>query len=252
MRLSENFWNFRGSFKVAKVIEIGTHMSLVRRPNGKFLVLDSYDLDGEQREQLLRLTDGGAAVEAILNVHPFHTVFCRAAHRMLPNARLLGTRRHLDEVADLPWEDRLLEDPATQAEFSDSLDFSVPDGVDLVTEDPNVHAGSVLVRHRESGIVHVDDTLNVIAAPGLLGRLLPQSSLKFHPMLGKALEDRPGAAADFEHWARSLADDWSDTRIVCAAHSDVRRLGPMGWRKEILKALKGVGKTLDKHRERFA
>ncbi len=166
--LARDFWNFRGSFKVAKVLDVGTHMSAVRRKNGRFLLLDSYSLDGSDRSDLLALTDGGAAIEAILNVHPFDTVHCRAMHALAPHARLIGTARHLEAAPELGWEAGVIEEAATQAEFAEDLVFSIPAGLDLVTPDPHVHAASVLVRHRASGIVHVDDTLNVLAAPGVL------------------------------------------------------------------------------------
>ncbi|WP_228275028.1 hypothetical protein [Stakelama tenebrarum] len=224
-------------------------MSLVRRASGRFLLIDSYGVTGTDRERLLALTDNGAAIEAILNVHPFHTLHCEAAHQLAPKARLIGTRRHREQAPDLPWEDGVIEDTATQAEFSADLDFSVPEGVDLVTDDPDVHAASVLVRHRASGTVHVDDTLNVLAAPGPLKKLLPQSRLKFHPMLPKALQQRAGAADDYARWARDLAENWAGTRIVCAAHSAVRQLPKGGWRREVLHALSDVEKTLGKHRE---
>lgn len=248
-QLAENFWNLRGSFKVAKIIDLGTQMSLVRKRDGAFVLIDSYAVSGPDREALLKLTGNGAAIEAIINVHPFHTLHCAAAHELAPQARLYGTRRHREQAPELPWEEDAIEDVATQGRFGD-LDFSMPAGLDLVTGDDSVHAASVLVRHRQSGIVHVDDTLMVLAAPGPLGRVLPQSRLRFHPMLGKALRERPGAADDFAAWARDLAHEWAATPIVCAAHSAVRRLPPGGWREEITRALSAVGKTLDHHRER--
>lgn len=247
--LNENFWNFRGSFEIARVIDVGTQMSLVRRSSGRFLLLDSYGLDGKDLDALLALTDGGAAIDAIINVHPFHTLHCRAAHLLAPQARLFGTARHREQPPELPWESEIVESPATQAQFEE-LDFSVPAGLDLVTRDDRVHAASVLVPHRESGIVHVDDTLMVLAAPGLLSTVLPQSRLRFHPMLAKALQARPGAADEFASWARDLANRWAGTPFVCAAHSAVRRLGPNGWREETERALADVVKTLDHHRAR--
>ena len=249
--LAEDFWNFRGSFKIAGFIDVGTQMSLVRRANGRFLLLDSYGVEGEDKAQLLELTDGGAAIDAIINVHPFHTIHCEAAHRLAPAARLIGTARHRKQAPDLPWDEREIEQASTQAEFADDLQFTVPAGVDLVTDNDSVHAGSVIARHRASGIVHVDDTFNVIAAPGMLNSVLPQSSLKFHPMLPKALEKRPGAADDFAAWARRIADEWAGTPIVCAAHSAVRELSQDGWHDEVLDALDGVEKTLAKHRAEY-
>lgn len=245
-QLDNMFWNFRGVFRVGGIINVGTQMSLVRRANGRFLLIDSYAVGGIDREQLLTLTDGGTAIDAILNVHPFHTLHCHAAHRLAPNARLYGTRRHHAEMPELPWEPDYIEDIATQAAFEE-LDFTVPAGLDFVTPDPRVHAASVLVRHRPSGIVHVDDTLMVLAAPGPLRHLLPQSRLHFHPMLGKALQLRAGASADFAAWAGELADKWAATAVVCAAHSAIRYLRPDGWRTEILRALSDVRKTLERH-----
>lgn len=163
--LADSFWNFRGSFKVAKVFDVGTHMSLVRKADGRFILIDSYAVSGDDREALMSLTDKGFAIDTIINVHPFHTLHCTAAHELAPHARLFGTRRHRSHAPELPWEDEVIEDPATQARFDD-LDFSVPAGLDLVTADDSVHASSVLVRHRDSEIVHVDDTLMVSKPPG--------------------------------------------------------------------------------------
>lgn len=250
-QLAEHFWNFRGTFKIANVIDIGTHASLVRRSDGRFLMLDSYGFEDEDRRELLRLTDGGSAIEAILNVHPFHTIHCRAAHALAPSARLIGTRRHTEQAPDLPWEKAFIEDAETQAQFASDLEFSVPTGLDLVTADDRVHAASVLVRHKTSKIVHVDDTLNVLAGPGFLRTILPQSRLRFHPMLSKALQPRKEAAADFRRWARDLAESWAETRTVCAAHSAVRQLPPVGWRDELLSALADVEQALDKHSAAF-
>ncbi|MET0246717.1 MAG: hypothetical protein ABW182_08225 [Sphingomonas sp.] len=249
-QLADDFWNFRGSFRIGGILDVGTQMSLIRRANGRFLLLDSYSVSDDDKAGLLAPTDNGAAIEAIINVHPFHTLHCQAAHRLLPHARLIGTQRHHDQVPELPWETGVIEDAATQAEFAEDLEFAVPDGLRLVTDDDSVHAASVLVRHRASGIVHVDDTLNVLAAPGLLGRILPQSRLRFHPMLGKALAPGADAADAFAAWARDLARRWDGTPIVCAAHSAVRRLPAQGWRTEVTRALADVEKTLAAHRSR--
>lgn len=247
-QLADNFWTFRGDLKIAKMINVGTHMSLVRRANGKFLLLDSYDLKQGDREALFSLTDDGQAIEAILNVHPFHTLHCCAIHKLLPDARMIGTRRHREQSPELPWEAAAIEDPAAEAEFAEDLEFSVPDGVDFVSSGSHVHFASVLVRHRQSGIVHVDDTINVFAAPGFLGKIFPQSKLKFHPTLAKALQERAGAADDYERWARDLAAKWSGTPVVCAAHSSVRKLPGDGWHDEVLAALANVENTLSRHR----
>ena len=247
-RLHDDYWNFRGSFKIAKIVDIGTQMSLVRLASGRFVVLDSYALHDADLTELLALTDGGRLVDAIINVHPFHTLHCTALVEKLPGARLIGTRRHRVQLPELEWDEAVIEDTATQAQFADDLEFSIPRGVDFISSDEKVHVASVLVRHRASRIVHVDDTINVLEAPGILSAVLPEPRLRFHPMLAKALQKRAGAADEYASWARELAQIWADTPIVCAAHSAVRALPPGGWETEILGALKDVEKTLDSHR----
>lgn len=246
-QLHQDFWNFRGSFKIAKIIDIGTHMSVVRRANGRFLVLDSYSLDNDDLAQLRALTGDGQLVDAVINLHPFHTIHCPALSEALPGARLIGTARHRAQVTDLLWDPALIEDPATQAEFAEDLDFSIPDGVDFISANEKVHVGSVVARHRASGIVHVDDTINIFVAP-VISAVLPEPRLSFHPMLAKALQKRSGASDDYARWARGLAREWQGTPVVCAAHSAVRHLDPGGWEAEILAALANVENTLARHR----
>ncbi len=247
-QLHDGFWNFRGDFRIAGVVNVGTHLSLVQRPDGRFLVLDSYNLEGADCAALLSLTDNGRAVDAILNVHPFHTLHCAAMHASFPGVPLIGTARHRQRLPELPWADGAIEDAVTQAQFADTLDFSIPAGVDFVCPDDKVHVASVLVRHRASGIVHVDDTINVLSPPSLLKPVLPEPRLRFHPMLARALQQRGGAADEYAAWARDLADRWAGTPIVCAAHSAIRRLDPDGWRAEMLDALNHVRPALDRHR----
>ncbi|MDT0577118.1 hypothetical protein RM533_13175 [Croceicoccus sp. F390] len=45
------------------------------------------------------------------------------------------------------------------------LAFSLPDGIDYISDDENVHAGSLLVFHSSNGALHVDDTFNVLPPP---------------------------------------------------------------------------------------
>lgn len=250
-QLAENFWNMRGNFRIAKVIDIGTHMSLVRKPDGRFILLDAYEMDGEERAELLALTDGGSRIDAVLNVHPFHTVHCEFVQGVLPDARLIGTRRHHRELSGLSWDPAFIEDEETQRQFADILDFSIPSGVDFVSDDESVHVGSVIARHRESGIVHVDDTLMYLDLPALLERFGAGPKLRFHPKLADALEKRAGAADDYARWARELGREWSDTRIICAAHKGIAKLTDQTFAEAIETALDHAASTLDKHRETY-
>lgn len=249
--LAPGFWNIRGTHRLGGVLDVGTHMSVVRRGNGRFVLIDGCPLDGTQREALLALTGQGALVDAVVHVHPFHTLHVEDTQRLFPDATLYGTARHRRQSPTLPWAGDPVETWGGDHPLADVFELSVPDGVEFVCPDERVHVASVLVRARGSGIVHVDDTLNVIAAPGVLRRLLPQSALRMHPMLGRALRPQAGAADAYAAWARALAARWGETPAVCAAHSAVRMLPAGGFAREVGAALERVSRTLDRHRARY-
>ncbi len=219
IEVSSCFWNIRGSFKIGGVIDIKTHASLVRRANGNFVFLDSYSLGRDAREHVADIVGKGGEIEAILNVHPFHTMHVARMHELYPEARLYGTVRHLERFSDLPWEAERTEDPELHALYADDFEFSVPEGVDFVSANDNIHFSSVLVRHHASHTIHVDDTFMYIQLPRLLRLFGMKDSLGFHPTLSRALEKRAGAVADFRAWAGALIDDWRDAENLCAAHT---------------------------------
>jgi hypothetical protein len=248
--VADGFWNIRGSFRIAGILDIGTHVSLIRRQSGKFVFLDGLTLSGPVKQDLDALTRGGEDVEAVLHVHPFHTVHVEAMHAQYPRARLYGTSRHLARFPALPWERTKTEDPETHALFADDLDFSVPRGVDLVSADEHVHFSSVLVRHRATRAIHVDDTLMYVRMPFPLRLVGMKDRTSFHLTLAKALEKRPGAAKDFRLWAEDLAERWGDTEHLCTAHTATltagENTGP-SIKDRILLALRKEEKTLAAH-----
>jgi hypothetical protein len=250
LQVADDFWNVRGSFKIGGVVDIGTQASLVRRGNGKFVFLDSYTLSGDVEREVLALTNGGKDVEAILNVHPFHTVFARKMHERFPHAKLYGTERHLSRSPELPWEGLCTEDSELHAMFADDFEFSVPRGVDFISTNENVHFSSVLVLHRASKTIHVDDTLMYVRLPKAVRLLGMADMMSFHPTLAKALEKRAGAAQDFRDWATDLAERWRDAQNLCAAHTatlTAQKNQGASIHARMLKALDKVGRTLKAH-----
>lgn len=246
IRVADDFRNIRGSFRTLGLIDIGTQASLVRRSSGKFVLLDSYTLRGKVRREVMELTDNGEAVEAILNVHPFHTVHCESTHLDFPNAKLYGTERHAARAPELPWEKLRTEHEELHQEYSADFDFSIPRGVQFVTSNDHVHFSSVLVHHRASKTIHVDDTLMFMR--------FPWRRVSFHPTLNLALERRTGAAADFRAWAEEMAANWKDAENLCAAHTSALTADRMGSRtlhQRILKALDLVSGTLDAHAKKY-
>lgn len=252
IEVGNGFWNIRGDFRIGGVLNIGTQASLVRRADGRFLMLDGYTLRGELLQQVRELTDDGALLDAIIHLHPFHTVHVQAAHAQFPGAKLYGTCRHHERFPDLPWQAERSESPECAALFAGELEFSVPEGVVFVSPNENLHFSSVLAWHPASKTIHSDDTLMVLRAPGPLGRLLPPA-VRFHMTLAQTLERRAGAAGAFRTWASGLATRWGAAENLCAAHTGTllaRENRGDGIADRIRGALRATQKTLDKHERR--
>lgn len=253
LKISNDFWNIRGEFRVGGFLNVGTHSSLVKRRNGKYVLLDAYTLLGEIKEAVDAVTNDGADIEAIINVHPFHTVHVERVHQQYPKAKLFGTQRHLDKFPELPWETALSESAECAEMFAEDFDFSIPMGVDFIPDNQHLHFSSVLVYHRDSKTIHADDTFSYIKLPGPLGRL-KKPEVSFHITLAETLEKRPGAAAEFHKWAEQLAEQWGDAKNLCAAHS-AALLGIDNDGDSIadrmLHALAKVEKTLNAHNKKY-
>ncbi len=200
------------------------------------------------------LTSNGDDLDAIINLHPFHTVHVEKAHEQYPDAKLYGTQRHKSKFPDLPWQRQLTESNACAKLFAADLEFSVPAGVDFISSNENLHFSSVLAYHPGSKTIHSDDTLMYLELPGLLG-MLKTPQVQFHMTLAQTLERRAGAADDFRDWATGLAKKWSDAENLCAAHSAALLCSENDGASiadRILAALQDVERTLRRHERRFS
>ncbi|WP_113911501.1 hypothetical protein [Roseovarius dicentrarchi] len=222
IEISDTFWNIRGDLRLKGILNVGTQCSLVRLDNGRFAFLGSYTLTGDIRERVMALTDQGRAVEAVLNVHPFHTLHCAQMAQDFPSATFYGSSRHAEVVPEVAWATDRVESDAVAARYPE-LAFSMPDGIDYISDNEDIHAGSLLVYHPASGALHVDDTFNVLPLPEIVRDVLPVPQIALHPTLKDALHDTPDAGARFCDWAERIATDWSGTRALCAAHSALMR-----------------------------
>jgi hypothetical protein len=242
--VADGFWNIRGSHRFKGVVQIGTHASLVRLDDGRFVMLDAYTLPTPILKEVRQIS--GGKIDAIVNLHPFHTIHVQKMHEQLPEARLFGTARHIERQPELPWEKVRSEDPGLGEQFADSIDFSVPAGVDFISPDPNLHFSSVVARHRASKTIHVDDTLMFVSLP-LVG------GVSFHPTLGKVLHKRPGAVDEFRAWVEMIVQEWGDTQNLCAAHTANllarNNKGGPPIPERIRAALGDVKKTLNAHKK---
>ena len=231
--LGAGFWNIRGTFRLGGVLNIGTQCSLVKLASGRFVFLDSYTLTDDVRAQVMALTNNGQDVEAVLNLHPFHTVHCAQMAKDFPQATFYGSSRHHKKVPEVQWADDLVESDVV-AERYPELKFSLSQGVHYIAPNEMIHAGSLLAFHPASKSLHVDDTF-MSPPTKLLEAVLPE--LLLHPTTKKALKNEPNAGKEYCDWANNLADDWRDVRNFCAAHSYLVKFKDGEFEKALLKAI---------------
>jgi len=213
--LGAGFWSIRGSFIKNGILDIGVQCALIRLTSGRFIFLDSYTLTGDVRDEVMALTNEGQDVEAVLNVHPFHTVHCTQMAQDFPQATFYGSSRHPHQVPEVSWADDLVESEAV-AERYPELKFSIPKGIHYIAPNENVHASSLLVYHPASQSIYVDDTFEI--PPSKLFNTV-QPNLGLHPTTKKALKDEPNAGKHYCDWAVDLAHEWRNVRHFCGAHS---------------------------------
>lgn len=253
IEVADGFWNIRGSFMIAGIYDLGTHASLVRRANGKLLLLDACAIADDTKRWVDTLTRDGEDLEAVLNLHPFHTLHCKAVHEAFPRAKLYGTARHKAKLADLPWEPLLVEDPAFQEVIKGDLTLTIPRGVDFIPANESLHFASVLAFHDASKTLHVDDTLLHMRLPWPI-RIFKADVTRLHPTLAKVLERRAGAVADFRAWASELIELTRGVENLCAAHSTVMLAGKYDGPSIVSRveaAVRGVEGILAAHQRKY-
>ena len=245
------FWNLRAPFKIKGLINIGTQASLIDKGDGHFIWLDCAPLNGEAERQVMMLTEGGTKVDAVLNLHPFHTMYCVDFHRRFPNAAFYGSKRHQRICPDIPWQPELAEGHAVAQRFDEWLGFSVPHGVDYISSDESVHFSSVLAYHRASGTVHSDDTLTYLPDRFPISLFPSLKGLAFHMKLPQALQRRAGAVREFREWVKELGDRWQDANRICAAHNGILELPGQDFEARVLQALDRAEPILRAHESEF-
>lgn len=111
-------------------MEIGTHMSLIQLRNGNFLVIDTVVLSDQLQGELNELTSNGTKIEAVLAVHPFHTLAYSAFHKLYPNVQYYGTPRHLRKLTEIKWAGQLdeNENKALLSKWAPEVELRIPAG----------------------------------------------------------------------------------------------------------------------------
>ncbi|CAF1050324.1 unnamed protein product [Rotaria magnacalcarata] len=191
-QIGSGFWNVRGRFKIlAKLVDIETHMSFIQLHNGKFLVIDTIELNDKLRQEINHLTDNGDKIEAVIGTHPFHTLSFPAFYESYPNAVYYGTPRHLRRLTHIPWIGNL-HDCDVRKKWEPDVELRIP------ADKPNF-----LLK--------------------LFG--YKDGTMAFHPSIKNVgLHPTSDAPYLFRDWMRNMLNDWPFENICCA-HMGVKKGG---------------------------
>ena len=131
-QFGDNFWNIRAEFKLFKMLNIGTHMSIIRRENGKFIIIDTVPLEPQLKREIDELTNNGELIEAVLATHPFHSLAFPAFYAAYPNVDYFGTPRHRRNQTQIPWKN--IEENLNA--FEPDIQMRIPAGAEFNNPQP--------------------------------------------------------------------------------------------------------------------
>jgi len=215
--IGPGFWNVRASFITAG-LNIGTQMSLIQLKSGRFLILDTVELDAQLLNDINSLTKNGTLIEAVIATHPFHTVYFPAFYKAFPNVTYYGTPRHIKNQPNIPWKGSMY-DCANRQRWLPEVHMRIPRGSEFVDPQPESsnHFSGIHVFHEASRTIHVDDT--ILVDEPLKGNML------FHPtLLYGGLYHIPESPSAFKQFVQKLITDWDFDNIV-AAHNGIKKGG---------------------------
>ena len=107
VEIGVGFYNLKTPFYCKEVlgglIDIGTHMSLLKLESGRFIVIDTCPLDPCAKKELDSLTMNGTLIDGVVATHPFHTTYFEPFHTLYPNLKYYGTPRHIRNIDVIEW-----------------------------------------------------------------------------------------------------------------------------------------------------
>lgn len=238
-QIGPGFWNVRAPFKLFKIVDIGTHMSVIQLRSGNFLVIDTVEMNDELKKELDVLTNNGTKIEAVVGVHPFHTLAFPGFYKLYPDAKYYGTPRHIRNLKDIKWAGQLDNNKESLSKWEPEVELRIPAGAEYIDPQPEKsnHFISVFVHHRDSKTLHVDDTLMYGENPGLMLKLfgMKAGSTMFHPSIkNSGLYPTAEAPLQFRDWMNQLLKDWNFENL-CTAHIGVKSGGAHALVEELMK-----------------
>ena len=201
---------------VGGIIELGTQMSFCRLSNGKILVIDTCQISIEAKAEIDKLTENGDLIEAVIATHPFHTLYFVPFFLLYPNARYYGTPRHLTNISEIPWAGDISKPEVLNA-WEPDVSMRIPAGAEFVK--PESHFSGVFVFHKQSRMIHSDDTICYFDAHNTGCVLsccvgIKPGSMFFHTSMkeGNGLYPTADAPQQFKQWVEEIIRDWDFDR----------------------------------------
>ncbi len=220
VEIGPGFWNLRSSFTMAcGLIDIGTHMSLLKLNSGKYLVIDTCDVSGTAKAQIDQITNNGELIEGVVATHPFHTIYFPAFYRLYPNVKYYGTPRHLRNQPSIPWAGDVNNIAVRNQWESEGVFMKIPHGAEFAQPAESNHFSAVMVFHKESRTVHDDDTIMFFSGAGgcILRCAKSPGTMEFWDLKAGLLPEKD-APLRFKAWVEEVLREW-DFDNLCAAHT---------------------------------
>jgi len=219
-------------------------------------VIDAIPLNDKIKKEIDALTNNGEKIEAWIGSHPFHTLSIPLFNADYPKAEYYGCPRHLRRFPDIKWSGDL-NDCKVRNKWSPDVEMRVPNGAEFENPLPETrnHFSSVLVYHKESRTIHVDDTICYAPPQGFAGGILKLAGFKegymsFHLSLKNyGLLPHPEAPFEFRDWVQKLIDDW-DFDNICTAHIGNKVGGAKQQLTDILKKSEPMFKKLSEQKKK--
>jgi hypothetical protein len=84
--IGSGFYNIRGSFKLLLgLVDLGTHMSICKLPSGRFVIVDTIEMNNDIIAEINHLTDDGKLIEGVLATHPCILLFTQFTRCIFPH-----------------------------------------------------------------------------------------------------------------------------------------------------------------------
>jgi len=157
--IGPGFWNVRSTFFIGGA-DVGTHMSLIQLKSGKFVIVDTVDLNAELQTEINDLTHNGDLMEAIIATHPFHTTYFPAFYKVYPKVPFYGTPRHLKIQPEIAWAGSMY-DCSNRQRWLPEIHMRIANGSEFENPSGSNHFSGIHVFHPMSRAIHVDDTIMI-------------------------------------------------------------------------------------------